>query len=703
MPPPTSLIFGGLRVPHVDISRLRNVVLAGHAGSGKTTIAEHLLYKAGVINRMGRVDDGTASLDFEPEEQKRNLSLSLAANTFDRDGSHVTLIDTPGYADFVGEVISGFAAADGAIITIDASGGVEAGTEKAVLLSRSTNTPAIFVITRCERENADPTAALDAMREEFGSKIAPIQIAIGKGEDFSGYVDLVHGKAYLYKDGQRQEVPVPEDMVDEVAMRRDQLLEAAADADDEVLMKFLEGDAISDQELELCLHKGVKDSVLAPVMVTSANRDIGMSAMLDAIIRYLPTPLEEPPVKAHDNRGDEIEVSADPDGPLMAQVFKTTADPFVGRLTYFRVWSGSIKSHDHVFNAERGEDERIAQVFYIKGNEQEPVDEVRAGEIGAVAKLAHTVTGDTLSSKETPLTVPPIEFPEPTLPVAVEPASKADLDKLSGALSRLQEEDPTIKVERNLETGEQLMWGQGENQIQVAGERLTRKFGTTIVTSAPRVPYRETIRSKARVEGRHKKQTGGRGQFGHVWLEVSPNPGAGVEFATKVVGGVVPKQFYAGVEKGVRAVAEKGPTAGYPVIDFKALLYDGSYHNVDSDELSFRLAAMSATRKGIAESNPILLEPIMEVEVRVPEAYMGDVNRDLNTRRGRLLGMDGADGQQILSAHVPQAELFTYATELRSITGGRGTFSAKLAQYEEGPAHVAQKVIDEHKAEDEEG
>jgi len=690
-------------VPHVDISRLRNVVLAGHAGSGKTTIAEHLLYKAGVISRMGRVDDGTASLDFEPEEQKRQLSLSLAANTFDRDGNHVTLIDTPGYADFVGEVIEGFAAADGALITMDASGGVEAGTEKAIRLSRSTNTPAIFVITRCERENADPMAAVDALRDEFGTKIAPLQLAIGKGEDFAGYVDLVHRKAWIYKDGVREESAIPDDIADEVAMRRDQLLEAAADADDEVLMKFLEGEEVTDEELELCLHKGVRDSVLAPVMLTSAARDIGISAMLDAIIRYLPTPTEEPPIKGTDNRGDEVEVPPDADGPLVAQVFKTTADPFVGRLTYFRVWSGSIKSHDHVWNAARGEDERIAQVFYIKGSEQEPVDEIRAGEIGAVAKLAHTVTGDTLSSKETPVTMAPIEFPDPTLPVAVEPASKADLDKLSGALTRLQEEDPTIHVESNTETGEQLLWGQGENQIQVAGERLTRKFGTTIVTSAPRVPYRETIRGRSKVEGRHKKQTGGRGQFGHVWLEISPNPGGGVEFETKVVGGVVPKQFFAGVEKGVRAVAEKGPTAGYPVIDFKARLYDGSYHNVDSDELSFRLAGMQATRKGIAESNPILLEPVMEIEVRVPEAYMGEVNRDLNTRRGRLLGMDAEDGQQILSAHVPQAELVTYATELRSITGGRGTFSAKLAQYEEVPAHVAQKVIDAHQAEEEEG
>jgi elongation factor G len=690
-------------VPHVDISRLRNVVLAGHTGSGKTTIAEHLLHTAGVIKRMGRVDDGTASLDFEPEEQKRHLSLSLAANTFDRDGSHVTLIDTPGYADFVGEVISGFAAADGALITMDASGGVEAGTETAIRLGRATNTPAIFVVTRCDREHADPMAAVDALRAEFGTKIAPLQVPIGKADGFSGYVDLVHRTAWVYKDGTRTESPIPPELAEEVATRREQLLEAAADADDEVLLKFLEGEEISDEELELCLHKGVRDSVLAPVMMTSAARDIGISAMLEAIIRYLPTPTEEPPVSGSGVGGAPVEVAPEADGPLVAQIFKTTADPFVGRLSYFRVWSGTLRSHDQVWNAARGEEERIAQVFYIKGKDQEPVDEIRAGEIGAVAKLVHTVTGDTLSTKDRPLTMAPIEFPAPTLPLAVEPASKADLDKLSGALARLQEEDPTLRVERNLETGEQLLWGQGENQIQVAGERLTRKFGTTILTHAPRVPYRETIRGSARVEGRHKKQTGGRGQFGHVWLEISPNPGGGVEFETRVVGGVVPRQFFPGVEKGVRAVAEKGPLAGYPVVDFRAVLYDGSFHTVDSDELSFRLAATLATRKGIAESDPVLLEPIMDVEVRVPEAYMGEVNRDLNTRRGRLMGMDSDGGQQVLRAQVPQAELFAYATELRSITGGRGTFSAQLAQYEEVPAHVAQKVIEAHKAEADEG
>jgi elongation factor G len=392
-------------------------------------------------------------------------------------------------------------------------------------------------------------------------------------------------------------------------------------------------------------------------------------------------------------------VPPDPDGPLLVEVFKTSADPFVGRLSLFRVWSGTIRSHDHVWNAARGEEERIGQVLRLHGKEQETVNELRAGDIGAVAKLSHTLTGDALSSRERPFTMPPIVFPEPTLPVAVEPASKSDVDKLSTSLARLIEEDPTIRVERQNETGEELLWAQGENQIQVATERLKRKFGTAVVVHPPKVPYRETIRGTAKVEGRHKKQTGGRGQFGHVWLEIEPNPGGGVEFNEKVVGGVVPRQFFPGVEKGVREVAARGPIAGYPVVDFKATLYDGSFHTVDSDELSFRLAGALATRKGIQESQPVLLEPIMEVEIRVPEAYMGDVNRDLNTRRGRVLGMETSDGVQVVRAHVPQAELATYASELRSLTGGRGTFHAELGHYEEVPSHVAQRVIEAAKKE----
>jgi elongation factor G len=684
----------------VPMSNLRNVVVAGHADSGKTTLAEHLLLAAGAITRLGRVDDETATLDFEPEEHKRKLSLSLSVATFDHDGHRITLLDAPGYADFSGEMIEGFAAADGALLAMDASGGVEAGTERAVRLGRSSGKAAMFVITRCDRENADPTAALDALRTAFGPKIAPLQLAIGHAEQLKGYVDLVHRKAYVWEGGKRSEQPVPAEMADEVARRRDQLLEAAAEADDDVLTKYLEGEEITDAELEACLHRGVRDSILAPVLITSANHSIGIEGVLDAVTRYLPSPAEEPPIKATDGAAKTVEVSPDPDGPLVAQVFKTTADPFVGRLSYFRVFSGKIASHDHVWNPGRGEEERIGQVLRVKGKDTEPVGVISAGEIGAVAKLVHTVTGDTLSTKERSLTVAPLSFPAPMLPTSIEPQTKSDLDKLGPAINRLLEEDPTLRLDRQQETGEQLLWAQGENQVAVAIEKLKRKFGAAVVTKPPRVPYRETIRGKTSVQGRHKKQTGGRGQFGEVFLEIEPNPGAGVAFATRVVGGTVPRNFWPGVEKGVRDIAEKGPLAGYPVIDFKATLFDGSFHQVDSDEMSFRQAAHLAVRKGLVEASPVLLEPIMDVEIRVPEQYMGDVNRDLNTRRGRVLGMDQADGLQVVRAQVPQSELFTYATELRSLTGGRGNFSATLDHYEEMPAHVAQKVIEEHKKEE---
>jgi elongation factor G len=683
----------------VPTSRLRNVVLAGHAGSGKTTLAEHLLHTAGAIQRLGRVDDGTSNLDFEPEEHKRKLSLSLAVATLQHDGSRITLLDTPGYADFVGEVIEGFVAADGALLTMDASGGVEAGTEAAIALGRRTNTAALFVLTKCDRENADPTAALDMLRASFGNKIAPLQVAIGKAESFRGYVDLVHRKAYQYDGSKRVEIPVPAELEDEVARRRDQLLEAAAEADDDVLTKYLEGEEISDQELEACLHRGVRDSILAPVVLSASHKEIGVSGLLDAIVRYLPSPDEEPPVKATE-RGADIEVPCDPNGPLLLQVFKTAADPFVGRLTFFRVFSGTIRSHDHVWNPNRDDEERIGQVLLVHGKEHEPTGQIAAGEIGAVAKLLHTVTGDTLTSRERPFRLPAFDFPQPTLPIAIEPQTKADLDKMGSALNRMLEEEPTVRVERPVETGEQVLWTQGESQTAVILERLKRKFGVAVTTHQPTVPYRETIRGSTKAEGRHKKQTGGRGQFGHVWLEIEPNHGGGVAFAERIVGGVVPRQFFAGVEKGVRDVAEKGPIAGYPVVDFKATLYDGSFHTVDSDEMSFRLAGALATRKGIQDASPALLEPVMLVEVHVPEAYMGDVNRDLSTRRGRVLGMEGADGEQVVRAHVPQSELFAYATELRSLTQGRGRFSATFDHYDEVPSHVAQKVIEAHKKEE---
>ena len=682
----------------VDLPHLRSVVLAGHAGAGKTTLAEQLLFKAGAIPRLGKVDDGTAHLDFEPEEQKRRESLSLAVGTFENDGTRISLVDTPGYPDFIAEVVQGFAAVDGALIVMDASAGIEAGLDQAVGLGRTTGRAACFFINKCDRENADPTAALDALRASFGHKIAPLQLAIGAADSFSGYVDLVHRKAWRWNGTTEEEIPIPDELADEVATRRDQLLEAAAEADDDVLTKYLEGQEIEDHELELCLRKGVKDSVLAPVLVGSATKGIGLRGLLDAIVRYLPSPADEPPTKALDKSGATIELPADENGPLLVRVFKTTADPFVGRLTYVRVLSGTLHSQAHVWNTTRDQDERIGQLLLLHGKEQEPIGELKAGEIGAVAKLAVTETGDTIATKEKPFALPPLSFPAPSLVVAIEPVSKQDLDKMGPALQRMLEEEPTVRLERT-ELGEQVLVTMGEAHTAVIIERLKRKFGAAIATHKPKVPYRETIRGKTQVHGRYKKQTGGHGMFGDVWLELEPNPDGGVVFAERVVGGAVPKGFFAGVEKGIREAAEAGVVAGYPLSDFKATLYDGSFHPVDSNELSFKIAASMALKDGVHQAKPALMEPIMAVEIRVPEQYLGEVNRDLNGRRGRVLGMDSQDGMQVITAHVPQAELFDYATELRSLAHGRGSFSATLDHYEDVPSHIAEKVIEAHRHE----
>ena len=682
----------------VDLPHLRSVVLTGHAGSGKTTLAEQLLFRAGAIPRLGRVDDGTAHLDFEPEEQKRRESLSLAVGTFEQDGTRISLVDTPGYPDFFADVIEGFAAVDGAVFVMDASAGVEAGLEHAVALGRSSGKPACFFINKSDRENADPTAALDALRASFGDKIAPLQLAIGAAESFEGYVDLVHRKAWRLEGGKEVEVPIPAEMADEVSRRRDQLLEAAAEADDDVLTMYLEGEEISDPELDACLRKGVKESVLAPVLVGSATKGIGLRGLLDAIVRYLPSPADEDPTQATDKAGATVGVAADENGPLLVRVFKTTADPFVGRLTYMRVLSGTLHSQAHVWNSTRNEDERIGQLLLLHGKEQEAIGELEAGEIGAVAKLGVTETGDTLSAQARPLVLAALEFPEPSLVVAIEPVSKGDLDKMGPALARMLEEEPTVRLERST-TGEQVLRTMGEAHTAVIIERLKRKFGAAIITHTPRVPYKETIRGKTQVHGRYKKQTGGHGMFGDVWLELEPNPDRGVEFAERIVGGSVPKGFFAGVEKGIREAAEGGVLAGYPLSDFKATLYDGSFHAVDSNEMAFKIAASMALKDGVQQAKPALLEPIMLVEIRVPEAYMGEVNRDLNGRRGRVLGMDTDRDMQVIKAHVPLAELGNYAIELRSLAQGRGSFSAVPDHYDDVPAHIAEKVIEVHRKE----
>jgi elongation factor G len=683
----------------VDLPHLRSVVLAAHAGAGKTTLAERLLFDAGAITRLGRVDDGTASLDYEPEEQKRQQSLTLAVASLDHEGTRIQLVDTPGYADFAAEVVEGFAATDAAVLLMDASGQVEAGLESAVALARAGNHPALFFLNKCDRENANPSQALDALRASFGQKIAPLHVAIGAADSFSGYVDLLHGKAYQLQGGKEVEVPVPSDLAAEVASRRDQLLEAASEADDDVMTKYLEGEEITDAEFEACLHKAVRTGVVAPVLVGSVSKDVGVRALMNAIVHYLPSPAEENEVVVTDSKGKEVKLPVAAGGPLVVRVFKTTADPFVGRLTYIRILTGTLSGQAPAWNSTRNEPERIGQLLLLHGKDQETLGQLHAGEIGAVAKLTVTATGDTLcASREQAYVLPALAFPSPTLQVAIEPQTKADLDKMGNALQRMLEEEPSARVERS-ETGEQILVSMGDAHVAVLGERLKRKFGAAIVTKTPRVAYKETIRGKTQSHGRYKKQTGGHGMFGDVWIEIEPNPGGGVEFAEHVVGGTVPKNFFPGVEKGIREAAAEGVLAGYPLSDFKATLYDGSFHTVDSNELSFKIAASMALKQGVLECKPALMEPIMTVEIRIPETSMGDVNRDLNGRRGRVLGMDTKGGIQIITASVPQAELFSYATELRSLTGGRGTFTATLDRYEDVPQHIAEKVIEAHRKE----
>ena len=696
-----------IRLKKVDAQHLRNVALISHGGAGKTSLAEAMLFTAGATSRLGRVDEGTTVTDYDPEEVRRKISVSTALAPLEWQDCRINLLDTPGYFDFVGEVISALRVVEGAIVLLDASSGVAVGTEKVWKYASEAGTkredgssaaglPILVFVNKMDRENANFDRCLEELRQTFGPGVAPLQIPVGQAESFRGIVDLVRMRMFSYDGaGKEKAGDVPAELAERAQAAREALIEAVAATDDALTEKYLEGGELSQEEIERGLALGVATRQIVPVLCGSALKNAGVSTLLDYVVRLLPSPADRKE-QAIDRQGNPVVLAADPAGPLAALVFKTISDPYVGKITLLRVFSGTIASNGTAYNVGRDRDERIGQLFLMKGKEQVPVDSLSAGDIGGVAKLAETATNDTLGTRERPLKLAPVQFPAPVITMAVEPRIRGDEDKIGAGLARLAEEDPTCTMSRNTETGQMLVSGQGELHLEVLLSRLQKKFGVEADLTIPKVPYRETIKGTAKAEYKHKKQTGGRGQYGHVFLEIEPLPlGSGFEFVDKIFGGAVPKQYIPAVEKGVRETMQEGILAGYPVVDMRVILYDGSYHPVDSSEMAFKLAASMALKKAFMEATPILMEPIMAVEVQVPEAFMGDVIGDLNKKRGRILGMESRDGMQVIRAQVPIAEMFKYATDLRSITQGRGSFRMEFDHYEEVPAPIAQQVIAE--------
>jgi len=684
-------------VQQYGLENIRNLVLLSHCGAGKTSLSEAILFTAGAITRLGKVDDGTTTSDYDPAEVKRKISINLAMLPCEWKGTKINLIDTPGYSDFTGEVKAAMRVSEGAIIVICAASGVEVGSEQVWAYSEEASLSRLIFINKMDRENADFYRTLEQLQSKFGSRCLPLQLPIGAQDDFQGIVDLLAMKSYTGIPV--KEAEIPSSLEDQANSFREKLVEAVAEIDDRLLEKYLGSEELSLEELSNGLHQAVVTGKIVPILVGSALKNIGTASLLEAAYNYLPSPKERDIVIAGDSAKQVQTIEPSQDAPLAALVFKTSADPYVGKLTYFRVYTGTIDSNSQVWNATRGEVERIGQLFTLRGKTQEPVSQLKAGDTGAVAKLSVTSTGDTLCTRDKPTLIAPSLFPEPIFSGAVHPKTKADLDKLGVALSRLAEEDPTLRVHREADTNETILSGLGETHLEVAAEKMLRKFGVGVELKTPKVPYKETITIPAKAEYKHKKQTGGHGQYGHVLLELEPLPrGSGREFVDKVVGGRIPKNYIPAVDKGVNEAAQEGVLAGYPVVDIKTRVYDGSYHPVDSSDICFKIAGAQALKKGLAQGQPILLEPIMNIKVRVPEDFTGDIIGDLNTKRARVLGMSPEAGINVIEAQVPQAEILRYTIDLRSITQGRGSFSVDFSHYEEAPPHITQKIIAERQA-----
>ncbi len=686
--------------------QIRNVALISHGGAGKTSLAEALLFNSGATNRLGKVEAGNTTTDFDADEIKRQITIGTSLAPLEWKNTKINLMDTPGYFDFIGEVQAALRVADSAVVTVCGVSGVEVGTEKVWGYADQYNLPRLVFINKLNRENANFNTALEQLRKFFGLHVFPLQFPIGQEESFNGVVDLVKMKALLFADDglSFKEGEIPAELLSQAEELREQLVEAAAESDDTLMEKYLEEEKLSDEEIQLALRKGTLQGKIVPVLCGAATLNYGMQPLLDLITTALPSPADRPPVSGTlPGKEEEISRKASVDEPFSALVFKTQADPYVGRINYFRVYSGSIKADSQFYNVNNDKMERIGNLFFMRGKNQVQAAEVVAGDIGAVAKLAVTSTGDTLADKANPIIFPTIEFPAPVISFAMEPKTRGDEEKVSAGLARFIEEDPTFRVGRNTETKQLIASGMGDMHLDVIVERLAKKYGVEVNLKTPRVPYKETIRRGAKKEGKYKKQSGGRGQYGHVYLEINPKPrGEGFEFEDKIVGGVVPRQYIPAAEKGVVEAMEEGALAGYPMVDLRVTLYDGSYHNVDSSEMAFKIAAAMALRGAVEQADAVLLEPIMAVEVTVPENYMGDIMGDLNSRRGRIQGMVPGEGLQTIKAQVPMSEMFTYAIELRSMTQGRASFTMDFSHYEEMPQLDMEKVIAAAKAEKEE-
>ena len=679
------------------LERTRNIGIMAHIDAGKTTTTERILFYTGKTHKIGEVHEGAATMDWMEQEQERGITITSAATTCFWNNNRINIIDTPGHVDFTVEVQRSLRVLDGAVTVLAAKGGVQPQTETVWRQADKYQVPRMVYVNKMDITGANFMLCVDQLKNRLKANAVPIQLPIGAEDNFKGIVDLIKMRAFIHKDDlgkEIEETDIPDDMKDLAQEYHDKMIEAVAEQDEELMMKYLEGETLTDEEIKKGLRAGTIANTIVPVTCGSSYKNKGVQELLNAIVDYMPSPLDIPHIKGVDEEGNEVERKTSDSEPFAALAFKIATDPFVGKLCFFRVYSGTLESGSTVLNSNKDKKERIGRILQMHSNHREDIDKVYAGDIAAAVGLKEVTTGDTLCDMDHPVILESMEFPEPVIDIAIEPKDKVAQEKMGIALAKLAEEDPTFKTYTNQETGQTIIAGMGELHLDIIVDRLKREFKVECNVGKPQVAYKETIKKPVRVQGKFIRQSGGKGQYGDVWFEMEPlEPGKGIEFESKIVGGAVPKEYIKPIEQGLREAAEGGYLAGYPVIDFKATLVDGSYHEVDSSEMAFKIAASMAFKEGCKQSGVVILEPIMKVEITVPEEYMGDVIGDVNSRRGRMEGMDGSDGMQEIHSFIPLSEMFGYATDLRSKTQGRGTYSMEPSHYEEVPKSVLEQIV----------